>query len=96
QQLQQSQPLSYAAIYHGLPVIHTTPSADQSGYFVGDDAEDEDTESIFARKFKVLARSYDELALQPVLAYPFNRSKAAPSFCGRISPKYILQRVLRV
>ena len=94
-QFQSSQTVDYATAFHGLPVIHTA-NADQNGYFAGDDAEDEDTENIFTRKVKLPARCYEELVCQPVPAYPLNRSKAAPSFCGRIAPKYILQRVLRV
>ncbi|RYY61320.1 MAG: hypothetical protein EOO05_06810 [Chitinophagaceae bacterium] len=63
---------------------------------VYDDAEDEDASEIIARKFKLLTRDYPELILLTETGCPINRSKAAPSFFGRITYRYLQQRVLRV
>ena len=77
-------------------MLAATEPDEQNLSLVSDDAEDEDANDPFARKFKFLSRDYSELAYQPAFGCTINRSKAAPSFLGRVSYKYLLQRVLRV
>lgn len=93
--VQQAQP-AVATVSKKCTAINNAGTDDQNTYFTGNEAEDEDLDELFARKFNWLARSYSTLSFPSDLIYPFNRSKAAPSFCGRISYRYILQRVLRV
>lgn len=65
-----------------------------AAYFVTD-AEDEDNNDFFARKYKVIASYYPPLTsffIEP----GYNSSKAASTFSGAVSYKYIVQRVLRV
>ena len=64
--------------------------------FVFDDAEDEDADEIFHRKFRLVTRAYSEFIFQDESGCPLNRSKAAPSFFGRFPSTYLLLRVLRV
>ena len=96
QYIQISQPVAAAISCDAGTVINNTGTDNQNQFLIIDDVEDEDTNNFFARKFKTLARYYTALSCQSTLGYPINRSKVAPSFCGRISYKYILQRVLRV
>lgn len=70
---------------------------DEQSIFLIDDAEDEDANDFFARKFRLLVRTWpDLLSYQSPLPISLNRSKAAPSFFGRIPYKYLQQRVWRV
>lgn len=77
-------------------IINNAHTNDQPVYLICDDVEEENTNDFFARKFKLLVRSYSALSYHFAFDYPTNRSKAALSFYGRVFYKYILQRVLRV
>jgi hypothetical protein len=64
-----------------------------------DDVEDEDTDNFFVKKCKQQDRSciiaYWHTYLS-VLNYLSNTFKIALNVCGKVSHKYILQRVLRI
>ncbi len=84
---------------HSVPditIIDGSGPGDQSAFVFNDDGDDDDSNDVFVRKFKLLARSYSELSYEPPTGCSMNRSKAAPSFFGRVSYKYLQQRVLRV
>lgn len=77
-------------------IIDDCNDARQYEELVYEDIEDDDSNDVIIRNFKLLPRCSLPVIYSPGSVYPVNRSKAAPSFCGRISYKYILQRVLRV
>ena len=81
----------------GVRTINNTNRDHQNeDFIIEDEVEGEDTNESFARKFKLLDKCYSIQFCQSTAGYPINRSKSAPSFYGRVSHKYILQRVLRV
>jgi hypothetical protein len=67
---------------------------DDYHYLITDDAEDEDYSSSIARKFTLIFRVYPDLTDAGSIVP--NCSKPAPAFFGRISYRYLVQRVLRV
>lgn len=67
----------------------------ERAYLFTDNIEEEDTNNVFARKYKLLAQSFLTLSLL-VLSYLYGRSKAPRPFFSFLSYKYITQRVLRI
>jgi hypothetical protein len=96
QYTQPSEAVEFIAAGYGNTISNNSSTGDPNYFLFIDDVDDEDSNDSIARSFKLLARCYSILSFQPDLGYPVNRSKAAPSFCGRVSHKYIVQRVLRV
>lgn len=66
---------------------HDTP---QDG-FLAEEIEEDETESLFARKHILLARAFFSL---PAAAHTY--TKAPPAFVSLPSCKYIVQRALRI
>ncbi|MET0636973.1 MAG: hypothetical protein ABWZ25_13165 [Chitinophagaceae bacterium] len=77
-------------------VVTNADTDDQSVSVFSEDLEDEDINDLFARKFKLIARSDPAISQQTVFICFINRSKSASSFFGTETSRYIRQRVLRV
>jgi hypothetical protein len=65
-------------------------------YFVSDDVEDEDPNSLFARKYRLLARCNIIPSYLFISHYLYSCPKARLSFCSALSYIYITQKVLRI
>ena len=81
---------------HSSDSISYTDQADQDEYLVTEDVEEDECPNAFARKSNSLARNYSTQLHSSLTSDSIHRSKAAQCFYGRISYKYIQQRVLRV
>ncbi|RYY57404.1 MAG: hypothetical protein EOO09_02810 [Chitinophagaceae bacterium] len=86
---------------HAPAAGHQAPVLDKGFLQVGepfimDDAEDEDANTIFLRRFTLINREWSLFDMADAVESPVNRTKAAPSFFGRISYRYLVQGVLRV
>ena len=69
----------------------------EQGYLITDDVEEDDSNDVFARRYKLLGLYFLTLACLVVLSYLCGRrSKASRPFFGLLSDKYITQRVLRI
>lgn len=64
--------------------------------FVGDDMEEDDLNIPVVRKSRWLSPCYSAMACQRVTIDACTRTTDPPLVYGRVSYKYILQRVLRV
>jgi hypothetical protein len=92
----------HSVTYKGCELVaehqHDSYSAiqaeDDYHYLITDDAEDEDYSSSITRKFTLIFRVYPELIDAGSIFS--NCSKPAPAFFGRITYRYLVQRVLRV
>lgn len=82
--------------YNNKEHFSETQQENETEYFICDDVEDEETDHLFARKYKLLARYYagpDD----PLLSDdPSQYLKAPPPLWGYLSCKYITQRTLRI
>jgi hypothetical protein len=75
------------------------PTLDTETEYAVDNDEDDDAHNFMAEKFRLMARSHATHAYPAypsILDYFRNSFNAAPSFCGQVSHKYILQGVLRI
>ena len=79
-----------------LAIVAASDNAVTDPSFLADDEEENEENDYFSRRFRVLARSYTEFCYQPAFGNSINRSKTALSFFGRISYKYLQQRVIKV
>lgn len=75
-------------------VIKETHSDKQEEYLITDEVEDEETNNLFARKYKLLAKCY--LTLDCHLRDLYSSPKAPTAFYSPLSYKYITQGVLRI
>ena len=69
-------------------------TSQQPGVF--DDAEDDETNEQFSRKFKLIARSYPLFILETAPVSSLHRASRTAYLPGNVSDKYLLLRVLRV
>lgn len=77
-------------------VINDADADKEEEYFVSDDVEDEDPNSLFARKYRLLARCNIIPSYLFISHYLYSCPKARLSFCSALSYKYITQKVLRI
>lgn len=77
-------------------VVRDTRPVTEDEYMISEEVEDEDPNSCFNPKFKLLAKSRDAYAYQTSLRYLRRYFKAPPSFSDQISYKYLTQRALRI
>ena len=102
-----SHPYSYAAELHfeksatkftdkkqGYPVLRET--AADAGDYVIPEIEEDDTDNISARKYKVLASDVYAFACPFIILHNYSRFKAPRPYCKLLTYKYITQRVLRI
>jgi len=77
-------------------IISYTELADQIEDLVTEDVEEDECSNSFIRRSNSPERNYSTQLYSSPSGDPIRRSKAAQCFYGRISYKYIQQRVLRV
>jgi hypothetical protein len=77
-------------------LIQDTDPDDEDEYLISDDAEDEDTDSFFARKYRLLVNSSWINSHLFTLRFLHNCLKAPLTFGSLSSYKYITQQVLRI
>ena len=77
-------------------IIKDAGPNEEEEYLVRNDVEDEDGNSVFARKYKLQACRNLIPSYTYVLSYLPNSFKDHLSFCGHLPYIYILQRVLRI
>lgn len=65
-------------------------------FFIAEDVEDEDTNNLSARKYKLLASSFYTLSNTAFLNHQYNRIKGPRPIHSLLSNKYISQRTLRI
>ena len=81
---------------HTSTLISIAEAADQNEYLVTDEVEEDECPNAFTRKSNLPGKNYSTQVYSSPYGIPIPRSKAAQCFYGRISYKYIQQRVLRV
>ena len=81
---------------HSCELISYTELADQNEYLVTEKVEEDECSNAFARKYNSPSRHYSILLYISPSGDYIHRSKVAQCFYGRVSYKYIQQRVLRV
>ena len=91
-----AQSIEYTTTDDVRTIYNTNRDHQNENFIMEDEVEDGDTNDSFARKFKLLDKYCSIHFCQSTAGYLINRSKSALSFYGRVSYKYILQRVLRV
>ena len=72
----------------------TTSGDEEVDYLLSDNVEDEETNNLSARKYKLLTRYY--LTPSHTFSYLYGCFKDRPSFHGLLSNKYLTQRALRI
>lgn len=73
-----------------------TDPDDDNEYLIGDEPEDDDTDSFFARKYRLLVNASLINSHLFTLQYLHNCCKAPLNFGSLSSYKYITQQVLRI
>lgn len=76
--------------------IKNTHSGAEALYLESDDVEDEDPNSLFARKYRLLARFCLLLSNFFILRYLHKCSRSQLTFFNPLSYKYITQKALRI
>lgn len=77
-------------------VIKNTNSDKQGEHLISEDAEDEDGDNLFTRKYKLLTRCYLPQLFIANLSYLYSHVKAPQPLCSHLSHKCIIQKVLRI
>jgi hypothetical protein len=80
----------------GHPANYTANSNQDATPLISEDLEDEDSNDILARKFKLQGKCYLTLSGLFLLTYLFSRFKGPRPYYWLLSYKYIHQRVLRI
>jgi hypothetical protein len=80
----------------GSPVVKEASPDQGDAFFIAEDVEDEDTNNLSARKYKLLARSFYTDPNTVILTHLYSRYKAPRPIHGFLSNKYITQRALRI
>jgi hypothetical protein len=80
----------------GYPAIKEARPDQDEVFFITDDREDEDTNNLTARKYKLLAGYFYALAYAADLTHLNSLYKAPRSIHSLLSNKYITQRALRI
>lgn len=80
----------------GFTAMLDADSNTEDDYYITDDIEDEDPNSVFARKYRLLARCNVIPSYLFISHYLHSCPKAPLSFCSALSYKYITQKVLRI
>jgi hypothetical protein len=78
----------------GYPVIKET-AAEDAAYIIPD-IEEDDTDNLSARKYKLLASYFYAFSCSFILLHLYNRFKASRPYSHLLTYKYITQRVLRI
>jgi len=73
--------------------IHPVNSSE---YLIGDEVEDEDPNSVFSPKYKLLGRSNPSYSSLSIQHYHIGYCKNLSNFSDQSSYKYLLQGVLRI
>lgn len=76
-------------------VVEQAPSGEAGAYLIPD-LEEDDSDNLSARKYKLLASYFYALAYSFILAHFYSRVKASRPYHNLFSFKYITQRVLRI
>ncbi|HJU46229.1 MAG TPA: hypothetical protein VJ647_05550 [Chitinophagaceae bacterium] len=95
QHIRKSEQPEFTGNSQNYSIIKNVNPEKERTYLFTDDVEEEDTNDVFARKYKLLVQSFLTLSLL-VLSYLYGRSKAPRPFFSFLSYKYITQRVLRI
>ncbi|GAA3949981.1 hypothetical protein GO495_23390 [Chitinophaga oryziterrae] len=77
-------------------LIQDTMPDDEDEYLIGEDAEDDETDSFFARKYRLLFNAQLINSHPVILQYLHDYAKAPLNFGCLSSYKYITQQVLRI
>ena len=77
-------------------LVEDVDSDSEQEYFIEDEAEDEDTDSLFAKKSKLAGLYYFAFSHLFFSDHSLRLFNALASIQGESSPKYITQRVLRI
>lgn len=80
----------------GYPAVQAANSNQDATNLLPEDLEDEDSNNLFARKFKLQDKGYLTLSGLFLLTYLFSRFKGPRPYYWLLSYKYIHQRVLRI
>lgn len=96
QHIEKAQQVKFSNTHQNFAVIKAVGLHDEVEYLISDDVEDEDSNYVVARKCRLLVKPY------LTLAYPWSANTLCNSckdhlyFCGHLSNRYIVQRVLRI
>jgi hypothetical protein len=77
-------------------VFRDTRPVAEDEYFLSEEVQDEDPDSCFAHKYKLLARGRAIYSALSVLKYHRKYFKSSTFFSDQASYKYLLQGVLRI
>ena len=80
----------------GYPVVKESRSNQDEAFFITDDREEDDSDNLTARKYKLLAGHFYALAYAADLTHLYSRCKAPRPIHSLLSNKYITQRALRI
>jgi hypothetical protein len=78
------------------PVVKDASSGQDEAFFINDDREEEDTNNLTARKYKLLSSHFYTLSYASELTHLYSRCKAPRPIHNLLSNKYITQRTLRI
>lgn len=93
---QESQLVKFKPANQDYSLSQDTDSDDENEYLIGDATEDDDTDSFFARKYRLLVNAGLINSHLFTLQYLHNCCKAPQNFGSLSSYKYITQQVLRI
>lgn len=94
--IKKTQQSEFESVTQGYPIIKDASAHTNEEYLVINDSEVEDTNTLLARKCRLLAECYLTPSGLSLLSYFHSRFTVSQPFCGHLSDKYILQRVLRI
>jgi hypothetical protein len=80
----------------GNPVVKETYPGQDDVFFITDDREEEDSDNLTARKYKLLAGHLYALAYAADVTNLYSRCKEPRPIHSLLSNKYITQRALRI
>jgi hypothetical protein len=96
QHIDKTQPVSFTNADEGCIVTKNTGSEGENENLLGIDAEEEDSDTISARKYKLLTRTSLIFSHTFLVSYSCHSFKDCLPFFTPLSYKYIIQRVLRI
>lgn len=79
----------------GYPVVKEASPGQQEVFYITEDVDNEDTNNLSARKYKLLA-NFHALSYSIHLTHLYNRYKSQRPIHSFLSNKYITQRALRI
>ena len=80
----------------GYPVVKEARPDQDETFFITDDREEDDSDNLTARKYKLLAGHFYALSYAADLTHLYSRCKAPRPIHSLLSNKYITQRALRI